>query len=393
MKLTLARINSAKIPPGKAELKLWDGAINGLFLRLLPGGGKSWVYRYRSGGGGRSAKIRSIKLGSFPALSIDAARDVARAHAGQVAKGHDPAEVRHEQRRREKATLGTLLAVDGPYERDLITRHIVQHKQVLSSLRRGLRRHMSIDIARLSRRDLVEALDALKDLPGARAELRKHTRVLLEWAVNGGLVQANVLAGMRSVPKTRAQRLAEASKRRALTDPDIIAVWRAAEYSGRFGSLVQLGLLTAMRRNELATLRWSNIHSDRIVLLPEVTKTSAKHEIPLTDLMRRILKRQPRTTSPLVFPSDQTGGPMSAWNRFKMQLMHDADVGAWTLHDLRRTCRSLMTRIGIAEPVAELAIGHAKASLVGLYDLEKQWAARVDAFERVSNHIERLVGK
>ena len=91
MKLTLARINAAEIPPGKAELKLWDAAVSGLYLRLLAGGGRSWVFRYRADGGGRSAKIRSIKLGNYPALTLDAARAAARAHAGQVARGQDPA--------------------------------------------------------------------------------------------------------------------------------------------------------------------------------------------------------------------------------------------------------------------------------------------------------------
>ena len=51
-----------------------------------------------------------------------------------------------------------------------------------------------------------------------------------------------------------------------------------------------------------------------------------------------------------------------------------------------------MTRVGVAEPVAELAIGHVKGALIGLYDLEKQWSGRVDAFQRVSDHIVQLVG-
>ena len=214
---------------------------------------------------------------------------------------------------------------------------------------------------------------------------------MLEWAVNSGLVQANVLAGMRLAPKSRAAKLAEASRRRAFGDTDIVKLWAAAGCSGTFGSLVQMGLLTAMRRNELATLRWADIQPDRIVLGAEVTKTGMPHEVPLTDLMQRILDRQSRTTSPLVFPSNVNGRALQGWHKLKGRLAREADIGAWTIHDLRRSCRSLMTRAGVAEPVAELAIGHVKGSLVGLYDLEKQWNGRVDAFERVSNHIARLI--
>ena len=310
-----------------------------------------------------------------------------------MAKGHDPAQVRQEKRRREQATLGLLLAEDGPYETSLTSRHIVKRREVLSSLRRGLARFANVDVAKLSRREFVEALDALNDLPGAKDDLRKHSRVLLDWCVNAGLAHANVLAGMRLPPKTRVEKLQAASRRRALSDDDIIKVWHAAKTSGRPGAFVQLLLLTAMRRNELATLRWSDLAADRITLSAMVTKTSTKHEIPLTPLMWSILNQQPRTTSPYVFPSYRTGRPSLEWNTMKMPIMRAARVGQWTLHDLRRSCRTLMSRCGVPEPAAELAIGHVKATLVGLYNLDEQWAARVDAFTRVSNHIGKLVAR
>ena len=81
---------------------------------------------------------KSVKIGDYPALSIDAATNIAKIFAGQVAKGNDPAQERSEKRRKEKATVGSLLAVDGPYERDLTARHIVKKREVLSVLRRGL---------------------------------------------------------------------------------------------------------------------------------------------------------------------------------------------------------------------------------------------------------------
>jgi integrase len=147
-----------------------------------------------------------------------------------------------------------------------------------------------------------------------------------------------------------------------------------------------------MRRSELSGLRWSDIHSDRIVLSAAVTKTATAHHIPLTDLMREILASQPRTTSPLVFPSDQTGRAMCGWGPLMEKLVEKANIGPWKIHDTRRTCRTLMSRYGVPEPAAELAIGHVKATLVGLYNLDEQWRARVDAFTRVSDHVTNLLG-
>ena len=134
-------------------------------------------------------------------------------------------------------------------------------------------------------------------------------------------------------------------------------MWNAA---GRGGTIRLAGAACPADRHakeQLATLRWSDVLHDRIVLRAATTKTGAAHEIPLTGLMRQILDAQPRTTSPLIFASDRTGGPMASWNKMKLALMREADVGEWTLHDLRRSCRTLMSRLGVSETIAEASIG------------------------------------
>lgn len=389
-RLTIAQIQRTAAPES-GEIKLWDSAVRGLCLRVYAGGGRSWVYRYRAGAGGRSAKLRTIRLGTWPTLSIEDARVAARAHAGTIARGGDPALVRQETRRREQATLGHLLAIQGPFERHLVERHIVKRREVLSCLRRGLKALMHADVAKLTRRDLTEALARLDHLPGARSELRKYARGLLEWCTNAGLVSANVLAGMRLPSLTRAQKLKQASRRRALSDSDIVALWKAAATT-QFGALVRLALLTGMRRGELASLRWEDVKADRIVLGAHVTKTAKPHEIPLMPLMRLVLAEQARTTSPLVFPSHRTGRALSSWGIMLPPLIKSAGIGKWSLHDLRRTCRTLMSRCGIAEAAAELAVGHARAALIAIYNRDEQWNARVHAFEKVDAHIAQLIG-
>jgi hypothetical protein len=50
-----------------------------------------------------------------------------------------------------------------------------------------------------------------------------------------------------------------------------------------------------------------------------------------------------------------------------------------------------MSRLGVDESAAELAIGHKRGGLIGLYNRDLAWNARKDAFERVSAHIAQLV--
>jgi integrase len=177
---------------------------------------------------------------------------------------------------------------------------------------------------------------------------------------------------------------------------------RGEAVSGSFGGVVMLALLAGLRRGELARLEHERhvltgerafadrgVDGARIHLPPDITKTGASHDVPLTALMRTVIKAQPRTLSPLVFPS-RVGGPIKGWSRLLPPLRRACGVD-FALHDLRRTVRTLMSRLGIPEDIAELAIGHQRADLISRYNKDAAWQARTEAFEAVSRHIAALL--
>jgi integrase len=131
--------------------------------------------------------------------------------------------------------------------------------------------------------------------------------------------------------------------------------------------------------------------ADRIVVRPEHAKTGAQHEVPLTDLMRQVIAGSPATTSKLLFPSPATGGRLAGWTRWVANLRQASGVD-FRLHDLRRTARTLMSQLGVAEDIAELAIGHVRVDLVARYNKDDAWTGRRDAFTRVSDHVATLLG-
>jgi integrase len=61
--------------------------------------------------------------------------------------------------------------------------------------------------------------------------------------------------------------------------------------------------------------------------------------------MRAVIAAQPATLSDLVFPSEVTGRPILGWTKLVAGLQGTSGVD-FTLHDLRRTCRTLMYRLG-----------------------------------------------
>jgi integrase len=384
-KTKIEKFVTAGTPSGKSETVLWDNAVTGLGLRVRATGAASWAFVYRKRGAGRKEPSRRVTLGSWPALTLDAARAAAQAMVGEIALKKDPAMDLRDERNRERRIVSRAL---DDYERALQRRRIVNAKAVMSTLRRGLAPFASREIGALTRKDLVEQIERLEDagLPGAATDLRSHSRAWLEWAVSQGVTQYNVLAGMRRQKASRAERLEETQKGRALTDDQIGSLWTSAGALGPFGGLIRLALLTGMRRNELAGLRWSDFHDDRIVLAAQATKTGSRHEIPLTSAMCAVLTAQPRTTSDLVFPSSRTNAQMRGWTLLVDRAVNASGV-KFRLHDLRRTVRTVMSRLGVVEDVGELAIGHVRRGLIGTYNKDSAWTARVDAFERVSNHV------
>ena len=378
------------LPTGKAQTVLWDARCVGLGLKIRASGVHSWVYVYRPRGAGRSEPSKTITIGGWPVVTLDIARAKATALAGQTAEGKDPSAELRKARTREKRILSA--AIEG-YVASIRRRKLVAADAIESGLNRDLAPIANREIDRLERSDftaLIEGLEA-KGKPGAAGNLRKYVHSLLEWSLGQGLIKHNVLAGLRRARSSRAERLENPRAGRALSDDQIAALWASAGSLGPFGGLIQLGLLTGLRRGELAGLKWSDIHSDRIVIAADKTKMGVGHSVPLTALMRTVLSAQSRTMSPLVFPSTRTGAAMEGWSKLLPKAQRESGVN-FRLHDLRRTVRTLMSRLGVSEEIGELSIGHVRKGLVGIYNFDLGWEPRAAAFEKVSIHVVQLNG-
>src|SRR5690625_7632453 len=70
------------------------GGVTGLYLRVSPSGGKSWILRATVG-----SRRRDIGLGGYPTVTLAAARESAREARELIRQGIDPVEQRAEARR------------------------------------------------------------------------------------------------------------------------------------------------------------------------------------------------------------------------------------------------------------------------------------------------------
>lgn len=66
---------------------------------------------------------------------------------------------------------------------------------------------------------------------------------------------------------------------------------------------------------------------------------------------------------------------------------------AFTLHDLRRTCRTGLARLKVAPHIAERVLNHAQEKIPGTYDVHDYLDEKREALEQWTAHLEALKAK
>jgi integrase len=189
----------------------------------------------------------------------------------------------------------------------------------------------------------------------------------------------------------RRTSIKERARSRVLNDEELRSVWLAAEQGGLFGNYVRFLLLTATRRNEALGLRRSELSKDGTTWTIPAARYKQKIDvvIPLSAAAQAIVAAQ-ANVGDLVFSKTgltELGGMQ--WR--KEALDTAAGVTGWTLHDLRRTARTLLSRAGINADVAERCLGHAIQGVRGTYDRHSFEAEKRHAFEALAATVERIV--
>ena len=80
-----------------------------------------------------------------------------------------------------------------------------------------------------------------------------------------------------------------------------------------------------------------------------------------------------------------------SWRKSELDRKLPAKMPGWTLHDLRRTARSLMSRAGVSRDHSERVLGHAIAGVGGVYDRYAYFDEKADALQRLATLIETII--
>jgi integrase len=371
--LTDRAIRTVKPAPAGKRRLFWDAVVPGLALRVTDTGKRTFVLvtRYPS-----SPHPAPRSLGTYGVITLEEARHRGREWLKLVATGIDPAMRETEQRGQ------TLNAISADYfarkAKDLRSRQ--RHEATLVRLVYPTLGTRPIDA--ITRSDIVRLLDRVEDDNGpmmANLVLEILGRVMAWHATRSDTFRSPIVRGMK---RGRAN-----ARSRILTDDELRAIWRAANGGGVFGAFVKVLLLTAARRNEAVYARRSEISGSEWLIPASRYKTKIDHLIPLSGAA---LAQLPSGAGDFIFSAN--GKQAIGWLTGRKAALDEASgVTGWTIHDLRRTARSLMSRAGVPSDHAERALGHVIRGVRGVYDRHEYLEEKRQAFDALAALIERIV--
>jgi integrase len=360
----------AKPGEGDAQTDYFDTQVSGLALRVGKGR-KSWSLHYTLG-----AKRRRLTFGSYPFISLSAARTRADEAKALVAEGRDPNLAASETLQH---VCELYMAHEGVKLRSADWRKSVLDRHIYPIL--GSR-----PIAEIRRSEIVRLLDGIEG--GSGPVMATQTLAVLRKVMNWHATRSDdflspIVKGMaRTKPTERA-------RERVLSDDELRKVWQTAEGSGVYGSYLRFLLLTAARRTEVAGMTWAEIDGNDWTLPGARNKTGVDLVRPLSRMAQDILG--PKKAVGFVWSTNGGSRAISDFAGFKKKLDAASGVEGWRFHDLRRTARSLMSRAGVPSDHAERCLGHVMPGVRGTYDRHEYYDEKRRAFEALASLIERIV--
>jgi integrase len=377
-KLTAKSIENLKPQPKRREIPD-EGGARGLYIIVQPSGVNSFAVRYRHGG-----KTHKLTLPRGISLA-EARQQAANAFAG-LEKDRDPIVAKKAAKARATAAAAnTVQSVCEDY-----MKRLGKELRTARDRERTLKKHVypaigSRPIGEIKRLELNQMLDKIEDNGGKRiaALVLAYVRKVFNWhAARDDTFNSPIVKAMsRGNGKPRD---------RVLSDDELQKIWKASENDSPFSAYIRFLLLTAARRMEVAALTRDEIDDAGNWTLPaRRDKTGLDLVRPLSKAARDLLETQERVKDhPFIFSGGKR--PLSGFAAHKRGFDKKCGVENGTLHDLRRTARTLMSRAGVNADHAERCLGHKIPGMRGVYDRFEFHHEKQRAYEALATLIERI---
>lgn len=327
--------------PAKSTL-IFDTAVTGLALRLLPTGKKTFVFDYRDAYG----RQRRVALGSPPSWTIGKAR----LHASRLRLRVDVGE---EVTQRRGSNIAVLI------DEWLATVRLTRKPRTVAHYKRLLTRHVVPQFGKVEPKALTrDAIESWHGTLAARVPVEANRALMafaafMTWAERNQLVARNVCRGIKRKPESpRSTYLSATEIEQAYAALDAAPVRNAA-------LALKLSLATGARIGECLALTRAQLDvANKIWIKPAHTVKQARtHITPLSDLALATALEL------AALPAPSYAACRRAWRRVKRSLNRN-DI---RIHDLRHSRASALARAGASLPMIGKLLGHSQAQTTQRY--------------------------
>jgi integrase len=199
------------------------------------------------------------------------------------------------------------------------------------------------------------------------------------------------------------KRAKEKARSSILNDEELRAIWRATgEYRHPFGSMLRFILLTATRRNEANFIKRSEVKRNRMDDTSGEVQDENRPSHSAVNGGVSLIDTGPSNNLGISSQSAEAKSngfiftlngrqAIGGLTRHKQAVDEVSGVMGWTIHDLRRTARSLMSRAGVNADIAERCSGHVIGGVRGIYDRHEYFEEKKRAFELLAGQIDRIM--
>lgn len=305
----LADVAIRNAKPRPKTYKLADGG--GLYLEVMPAGGKSWRMKYRFGG-----VEKRVSFGLWPAVSLQDARRLREESKALLAHGIDPGEKRKQDKAntaaRDVEAATTLEAVAKEWHVRQSRRWSEDHaaRVMLRMSKHLFPRFGSTPITSLTAPQLLALLQEIEGRGNYETahRLRQYLEAIFAFAIASGKATDNPAAAIAAaMTPHRAEHRAALVTTQAATRL-FRAVWNCEDRPETVTALKLLAL-TACRPGEVQKAAWCEIDvkasGGPLWIIPaSKTKMRRDHCVPLSAQAVDIIEAiRPLTgTSPFLFP-------------------------------------------------------------------------------------------
>lgn len=385
--LTDVLIRKAKAPA--KPTKLMDE--RGLFLMLTPSGGRWWRFRYSYAG-----KEKLLSLGTYPDVSLKAAREARDDARKMLGKGIDPSAVRQEEKRAKvEAGANIFAAVAREWLENVKPKwSAVYH----SDTEKRFEAYVFPDIGRRPIAELAapELLAVLRKIE-ARGTVETAHKVaracgqVFRYGIATGRCDRNPTADLRDALKSRSK-VKHMAALPASELPDFLR--KIDGYDGELQTRLALRLLalTFVRTNELRGATWAEIDLDKAewTIPAERMKTKAPHHVPLSEQAVEAFRMLQAINGKWrwVFAGRAPSTPMSK-NTVLFALYRLGYHGRMTGHGFRALASTALNEMGFRPDVIERQLAHVEKNAVrAAYHRSQYLEERTAMMQAWANHLD-----